>query len=78
MSAQPRAPHHRGMDNPDDALLTAADRAREAQARLRETPIEDPAIVPKADKVEQRAEEVSELAKDALADDLANGGPNSA
>lgn len=56
------------MSNPDDALLTAADRAREAEERLIETPIEDPAIVPKAHRVYQRAEEVGELAKDAAPD----------
>jgi hypothetical protein len=56
-----------GMDDPntDDALLTAADRARQAEERFIETPPEDPAIVPKARKVYQRAEEVDELAKDA-------------
>ena len=53
------------MDNPDDALLAAAQRAREAGERLVETPVEDPAIVPKAHKVYQRAEEVDDLAKDA-------------
>ena len=53
------------MDNPDDALLTATDRAREAQEDLRETPPGDPEIVPNANRVYQRAEEVDELAKDA-------------
>ena len=53
------------MTENDDALLTAAERARQAEERLLETPIEDPAIVPKAHKVYQRAEEVDELAKDA-------------
>ena len=53
------------MDNPDDALLTAAERAREAEERLLETPSEDPAIVPKAERVYQRAEEVDDLAQDA-------------
>ena len=36
------------MDNPDDALLTAAERAGEAQERLVETQPEDSTIVPKA------------------------------
>ena len=53
------------MDNPDDALLTAADRAREAQEDLRETPPKDPAIVPNAERVYERAEEVEALAEDA-------------
>ena len=56
------------MDNPDDALLTAAERAREAQELLLDTPPADPAIVPKADDVYQRAQEVDELARDAAAD----------
>ena len=49
----------------DDALLTAAERARQEEERLQATPIEDPEVVPKAHKVYQRAEEVDELAKDA-------------
>lgn len=55
------------MNNPDadDALLTATERAREAEERLIETPPEDPAIVPTAQQVYQRAEEVDELARDA-------------
>jgi hypothetical protein len=52
----------------DDALLAAAERAREAQARLAQTPPEDPAIVPEAHKVYLRAQEVDELAKDAAHD----------
>jgi hypothetical protein len=52
-------------DNADDALLAAAERAREAEARLLETAPADPAIVAKADRVYQRAEEVDDLAKDA-------------
>ena len=59
------APTIPDMDNPDDALLTAAERAREAEERLIETPVEDPTIVPKAHEVYQRTEEVGELAKDA-------------
>jgi hypothetical protein len=53
------------MDDPntDDALLAAADRAREAEEGLLETPLADPAIVSKAHKVNQRAEEIDELAK---------------
>jgi hypothetical protein len=66
-------PHDPAMADPDvdDALLTAAERAREAQEHLAQTPPEDPAIVPKAHKVYQRAEEVDELAEDA-ADDRAS------
>ena len=52
----------------DDALLTAAERARQEEERLRETPIDDPQVVPNAQKVYQRAEEVDELAKDAVAE----------
>jgi hypothetical protein len=52
-------------DNADDALLTAAERAREAEQRLLQTPPADPAIVAKADRVYQRAEEVDELAQEA-------------
>ena len=79
--------HDPQMDNPDDALLTAADRARQAEEGFRDTPPEDPAIVPKAHKVYQRAEDVGELARDArsdaeagdtLSDNLTEGGPNSA
>ena len=55
----------RDMTERDDPLLTAAERTREAEERFVETTPEDPAIVPKAHKVYQRAEEVSELAKDA-------------
>jgi hypothetical protein len=53
------------MDNPDDAVLTAADRAREAQERLVETPTDSPEIVPKAHAVEHRAEEIEALAEEA-------------
>lgn len=53
------------MTEHDDALLTAAERTREAEERFVKTPTEDPAIVQKAKKVYQRAEEVDELAKDA-------------
>ena len=49
----------------DDALVTAAERARQAEERLIGTPPEDPALVPKAKTVYQRAEEVNELAADA-------------
>lgn len=49
----------------DDALLTAAERARQAEEQLVATPPEDPAIVPNARNVYQRAEEVNELAGDA-------------
>ena len=74
------------MDNPDDALLAAAERARLVEERLRATPVEDPVILPKAHKVYQRAEEVEELAKDAAddggepatEDTRRHGGPNSA
>jgi hypothetical protein len=52
-------------DNLDEALLTAAERTREAEKRLLETPLEDPAVVPKAHKVYQRAEEVDALAEGA-------------
>ena len=58
------------MTDNDDALLTAAERARQAEERFIETPVEDPGIVPKAHKVYQRAEEV-----DALAEDAASGDP---
>ena len=63
---------HRRMDNPEDALLTAIGRAREAEENLRETPVDDPTVVPTARKVYQRAEEVGELAKHA-ADETENG-----
>jgi hypothetical protein len=49
----------------DDALLTAAERAREAEERFTETPPQDPSLVRKAQKVYQRAEEVDDLAQDA-------------
>ena len=49
----------------DDALLTATERARQAEQRLVETSVEDPDIVPQAKKVHQRAEDVDELAQDA-------------
>ena len=49
----------------DDALVTAAERARQAEERLIGTLPEDPALVPKAKTVHQRAEEVNELAGDA-------------
>jgi hypothetical protein len=49
----------------DDALETAAERARQAEERLIESPPDDPALVPKAQKVYQRAEEVDGLARDA-------------
>ncbi|MFL5708271.1 MAG: hypothetical protein ACJ77Y_04670 [Chloroflexota bacterium] len=52
------------MDN-DDALLTAAERARLEEERLIATPPDDPTIVPKSRTVYQRAEEVDELARDA-------------
>lgn len=55
----------RTMIEHDDALLAAMERAREAQGELLDTPPEDPAIVPNAHKVAQRAEEVDELAQDA-------------
>jgi uncharacterized protein (DUF58 family) len=63
----PASPIIPRMDDPntDDALLAAAERAREAEVGLLETSLADPAIVPKAHKVYQRAEEVDELAKDA-------------
>jgi hypothetical protein len=55
------------MNDPDtdDALLTAAERARQAEKRFVETTPEDPAIVPKAERVYQRAEEIDDLAHDA-------------
>ena len=49
----------------DDALLTATERARQAEQRLVETSVEDPDIVPQAKKVYQRAEDIDELAHDA-------------
>ena len=64
------------MTEHDEALLTATERAREAQEDFRETKPHDPAIVPNAHKVVQRAEEVDELAKDAS--DTADGGERSA
>jgi hypothetical protein len=59
--------HDPGMNDsdPDDALLTAAERARQAEERFVETPPQDPTLVPKAEKVYQRAEEVDDLAHDA-------------
>jgi hypothetical protein len=59
------------MDNHDDALLAATDRAREAEQDLRETPAGDQKIVPNAKRAYQRAEEVDELAKEAA--ELADG-----
>ena len=63
-------PTIRGVDGPnaDEALLAAAERARQAGEQLVETPPEDPTIVPKAERVFQRAEEVDELAQDAATD----------
>jgi hypothetical protein len=49
----------------DDALVSATDRARQAEEQFVGTPPEDPAIVPKAKTVYQRAEEINELAADA-------------
>ena len=49
----------------DDALVTATQRARQAEQRLVETPVEDPDIVPQAHKAYQRAEDVNALAQDA-------------
>lgn len=57
------------MTENDDTLLTAAERARQAEDRLIETPVEDPAIVPKAHRIYQRAEEVDALAEDAASGD---------
>lgn len=62
------------MTENDDALLTATERTRQAEKRLVETPAEDPAIVPKARTVYQRAEEVDELAKDVADEASAAGG----
>ena len=49
----------------DDALITATERARQAEQRLVETSVENPDIVPQAHKVYQRAEDVDVLARDA-------------
>ena len=56
------------MDDPnrDDALLTAAERAREAQQRLDEMPIESPELVDGAHEVKHRSEDLGELAQDAV------------
>lgn len=69
IAAQPARSNPDAMTENDDALLTAAERARQAEDRLIETPVEDPAIVPKAHKVYQRAEEVDALAGDAASGD---------
>ena len=55
------------MDDPnvDDPLITAAERVQQTAERLKDTPIESPALVPGAEAVEQRAEDVQVLAKDA-------------
>jgi hypothetical protein len=74
IAAQPRRPDAEAMTENDDALLTAAERARQAEERLVETRIEDPAIVPKAHKVYQRAEEVDALAEDAATGDAMEDG----
>lgn len=49
----------------DDALMTATNRARQAEEQLIGTPIESPEIVTEAHKVERRAEDVEALARDA-------------
>ena len=49
----------------DDALRTATERARQAEKKFVETPPEDPTLVPKAERVYQRAEEIDDLAHDA-------------
>ena len=56
------------MDDPnvDDALVTATERVQEAAEKLRDTPIESPELVPGAEAVERRAEDVHVLAEDAV------------
>ena len=55
------------MTNPeiDEALMTATEKVKLAEERLRQTPVESPDIVPKAYTVERRAEDVHALAEDA-------------
>ena len=60
-------------DTTDDALLTAAERARQAEKRFVEATPEDPAIVSNAEGVYQRAEEIDDLAHDAAESDTAEG-----
>jgi hypothetical protein len=53
-------------DEIEDAIDTAAIHARQAQERLVETPIESPEIVEEANAVKHRAEDLGELAQDAV------------
>jgi hypothetical protein len=49
----------------DDAILTAADHAREAQDDVIAEPIGSSELVPKAERVEHFAADIRELASDA-------------
>jgi hypothetical protein len=49
----------------DAALEIATERTKDAEERLIDEPIESPAIVPKARKVEHRAEDLHLLAQEA-------------
>jgi hypothetical protein len=57
--------------NLDHAIETAAERAREAEERLTQTPVESPDVVDEAHAVEHRAEDLEILAEEAADDALA-------
>ena len=63
---------HEDRETIEEALETAVDRTREAEQRFIEEPRGTPKAVERAYDVEQRAEEVEELATDARerSDDL--------
>ncbi len=66
MAPQEPTRHYSSMDpNLDHAIETAAERTREAEERLLQTPLEDPEIVVGAHEVERRAEDLDVLAGDA-------------
>jgi hypothetical protein len=52
-----------------DPLEHATELTREAEERFVETPLGSPELVPRAETVEQRAEEIRELAHDDHPDD---------
>ena len=77
------------MDNEtDDAIATAAERARREARNLRSEPLGSPELLPKAERVVQASEELHELSRDAAAEGATaeaatretreHGGPDSA
>ena len=52
--------------NLDHAIETAAERAREAEERLLQTPPDAPEAVTQAREVDRRAEDLDELASEAV------------